>query len=250
MRAIILCLLLASCGGGGGSTGASFNPVTDTSAKPSALIYDYRQFAPYLESVTHTANSGPWTATVIDPNTIDVVWGASTEEHRIRDHMGQPWVWLDAYRDNPTGYRYRSETTKAEVNYGQGWVDITPTNGFSLYSPVNVPASGFTLRQWGCIHNDPRFGGECSKRWFHQHKITFVPQVLNSCWTATDRIKDVLRQDEVFWDSVAGWTRGTGNIVNGEPDGNVTMNFYQTIAQGIGYLWTGQGEGISYCLIK
>lgn len=250
MKRFILCLLLASCGGGGGGTNTSSNAVTVTSSNTPLVTHDYRQFAPLLQSVTRTFNQGKFRSVVIDANAIDITWSGTeqkpddtTEEHRIRGD----WIYMDAYRSGR--YRWESIAIRSEMNYGQGWTDITPKDGFSLYGPVIVPAQGFTLRQWGCIRNDTRYQpAGCEKRWFHQHRVTYAGLIYNSCWQGIgDSRRPALRQEEVWWDSAEGWKRGTGTLKDGEPTGEgIVYEFYQDIAKDAGYVWQGTG----LCLIN
>ncbi len=247
-----LVLLLVSCGGGGGSTSSPPPAVV-----PQEIVYDYRDYAPFRQSVTRTFSQGQFSSTVIDANTIDIQWGSdpllpndSVEEQRIRPLDGVLWVWLDAYRNTP--YRWRSVATRAQVNYGQGWVDLKLGMESSLYSPVVVPAGGFTLRQWGCVKGDigvPN-ADECARRWFHIHTITPVVQpVYNSCWRGVgDSNRLVLRQQEAWWDEDFGWLRGVGPLdTTNTPTGEATYEFFQDIARDAGYVWQGSN---GLCLVK
>lgn len=229
--------ILGNCGGGVPNSGTEKpNPVI-----PAPLI-DYANFAPYRVSRTGIWNNGQWTATVIDAATIDVRWGDSIEEHRIRPLAGESWVMLDAYRDVPTGNRYASIATRAEIDRGdgRGWQAL-PVAGLesSLYAPAAWDGRAIVIRQWGCIRNDPKYGGSCEKKWFHIHRLELVKQVANSCWLAPDRIRDVIKQSEAWHDSAGGWTRGSGPMgADGTPTGDgVVMNFWQMMARDAGYLW-------------
>lgn len=227
--------ILGNCGGSDPKVSTTVpNSRTENIANP---LYDYRDYAPFRNSVTRTFNHGTWTSTITADGT-DVTWGADTEEFRVRGD----WVFLDAYRTSP--YYWRSVATRAEVDDGQGWVSL-PLTGSTYYARVSFQ-SGFTLRQWGCINDSD---DKCLRRWFHQHTITPKPSVYNSCWQGIgDSIRPVLRQQEVWWDSDGGFIRGTAAIgVNGEPDGSgVRYDFYQDIARDAGYVW----QGTDLCLIR
>ena len=228
-----LVLLLVSCGGGGGSS---------TSPPPTPhqpVVYDYNDFAPWRQSVcrefTQTTGPGRWCSFIL-PGRIDVVWGDSTEEFTVRQYAGEPWAMLDAYREDKKGARYEIKTTRVEIDYGLGWVSLPPDT--NPYSPVNITRP-FTLRQWGII------AGE--KKYFWQHRIE-PASAYNSCWLgAGDSNRPTLKQTEVWWDEVGGWIRGTGDIKDGIPTGEVAMDFYQHIAKDAGYVWQGSN---GLCLIR
>lgn len=243
-----LCLfpLIAACGGGGSGAQSVIAGVVPT---PPPSQFDYRDYAPYKQSVTRYTREDKWVAFVLEPNVIDVQWGDSIEEHRIRDINGTSWVLLDAYRDAKLGLRYAVQVTKAEWAYqGHPWQDIT-TPDTTPYSPV-LFTGAYTLRQWGIIKGDPS-SPVPDKKFFWQHTITPMNAVTNVCWADTlTSTRPVLRQQEVWWDSEQGWTdRGTGQLgPDGVPTGaDIKYVFWQDMAKDAGYLWTAS---TGQCLLR
>lgn len=198
--------------------------------------YDYRDYAPFKQSVCREFNAGRWCSAVL-PNRIDVSWAEDDiEEFTVRRYAGEDWAMLDAYRHDKIGARYGIQTTRVEIDYGSGWVSLPADT--NPYSPIAITRP-YTLRQWGVI------AGE--KRYFWQHRIT-PTSAYNSCWLGVgDSTRPTLKQEEVWWDEVGGWTRGAGVIKDGIPTGEVTMDFYQHIAKDAGYVWQGSG---GLCLIR
>lgn len=144
---------------------------------------------------------------------------------------------LDAYREDKKGARYEIRTTKVEIDYGAGWQTLP--NDTNPYAPISI-SKPFTLRQWGIIAGQ--------KRYFWQHRIEPFSGIWNSCWLGVgDSLRPTLKQTEVWWDETGGWIRGTGNIKDGIPTGEVTMDFFQHIARDAGYVWQGSN---GLCLIK
>lgn len=223
--------ILFNCGGASTSQSAPNGSLVGTTNPNSGI--DYRDYAPFRQSVCRDFSAGRW-CSVITPNGADVTWGDSTEEFTVRPYAGELWVMLDAYREKDK--RYGVQTTRVEVDYGAGWVSLPADT--NPYSPITI-LRPFTLRQWGVIA-----GG---KRYFWQHRIE-PATAYNSCWLGIgDSTRPTLLQREVWWDEVGGWTRGTGNIKDGIPTGEVTMDFYQHIAKDAGYVWQGSG---GLCLIR
>lgn len=224
--------ILGNCGGGTNS--GTIVPNSGTTNPNLGL--DYRDYAPFRQSVCRDFNAGRW-CSQITPDGADVSWGDSIEENHIRQYAGEPWVMLDAYRNDKIGARYGIQTTRVEIDYGAGWVSLPADT--NPYSPVNINRP-FTLRQWGIV------AGE--KKYFWQHRIEPTNNVYNACWLGLgDSNRPTLLQREVWWDEVGGWTRGTGVIKDGIPTGEVTMDFFQHIAKDAGYVWQGSG---GLCLIR
>ena len=225
---VTIALVLVGCGGGGDS------PTQSPTITPTVIPTDYRDYAPFRTSVVRTFNQGQYSSLVISPSAIDVTWGPSTEEFRIRPYAGEDWVILDAYRSD--GHRWPIVSDRIQIDYGLGWVDLPPET--NPYSPVIV-SKPFTLRMWGVVAGERKF--------FWQHRITTSVLTYNSCWQGLgDSTRLAIKQEEVWWDSDGGWVRGTGVIKDGLPTGEVTMDFFQTIAKDAGYVWTGTGV----CLIR
>lgn len=243
-------VIAMGCGGGGPTASAATGSPAPT---PPAFI-DYRDFAPYRTTRTGIWNGGQWVSTVIDANTIDVLWSPTVEEHRIRTVAGELWVMLDAYRDTDTGNRYASIAARAEIDRGdgRGWQAL-PVAGLesSLYAPAAWDGRAIVIRQWGCIRNDPKYGGACEKKWFHVHRLELIRQVTNSCWTGDQfNTRDVIQQKEAWWDSGAGWNdRGHGAMgSDGLPTGEgITFLWWQEIAKGAGFLWRSSAGD---CLVR
>ena len=223
---------ILGCGGGGSAPNMA---VPNSGNKPSALVHNYRQFAPFEQSVCRDFSAGRW-CSAVSPSGIDVTWGDSTEEFTVRQYAGELWAMLDAYREDKKGKRYEIKTTRVEIDYGTGWQTLP--NDTNPYSPINI-VGPFTLRQWGII------AGE--KRYFWQHRIE-PSAAYNPCWLGPgDSNRPTLKQTEVWWDEVGGWTRGTGVLKDGLPTGEVVMDFFQHIAKDAGYVWTGSN---GLCLIR
>lgn len=220
--------IIGNCGGS--------SPNSGTTAPNSGIanpLYDYRDYAPFRQSVCRDFSAGRW-CSAVSPSGIDVTWGESTEEFTVRRYAGEDWAMLDAYREKDK--RYGIQTTRVEINYGQGWVSLPADT--NPYSPISI-LRPFTLRQWGVI------AGE--KKYFWQHRIE-PANIYNPCWLGSgDSFRPTLKQAEVWWDEVGGWIRGTGEMKDGIPTGNVTMDFFQHIAKDAGYVWQGSG---GLCLIR
>ena len=213
--------------------GSGDSSVPNSSTTVPNLRTDYRDYAPFRESVTRTFNQGTYSSKVL-PDSVEVTWGPSTEEFRIRPYAGEDWVMLDAYRSD--GHRWPIVSDRIHINYGMGWIDLPPET--NPYTPVHI-TKPFTLRMWGVIAGEKRF--------FWQHKISMPELTYNSCWKGLgDSTRLAIRQDEVWWDEVGGWVRGTGTMRDGLPTGEVQMDFFQTIGKDAGYVWTGSGV----CLVN
>lgn len=228
---------ILGCGGGGDAPNVAQTGTTVPNSRTgnaSVVVHDYRQYAPFQQSVIRTFTHGTYSAFAISPTAIDVTWGPSTEEFRIREYAGEQWVMLDAYRSD--GHRWPIVAHRIQIDYGMGWVDLPPET--NPYTPVIVKRP-FTLRMWGIIANEKRF--------FWQHKISMPVLTYNECWKGLgDSTRLAIRQDEVWWDEVGGWVRGTGTMKDGLPTGEVQMDFFQTIGKDAGYVWTGSGV----CLVN
>lgn len=262
LAACAFVLSLAGCGGGGGS-GEVPSASNGPPSPPAPITIDYTEYAPFRQPFTHHLFSfGTWSVKQVGEGAFDVQWGGergSVEEQRIRKHMGEDWLFLDAYFEPVPKYRYVSRATKSEITRdgGRTWQDVTPEGETSLYAPIKFTGP-VTIRQWGWIQDDP---GHCAavgtpeeqckkvRRWFHQHTLTPVKDVYNSCWLAPDRIKDGIKQEEVWWDQHGGFLRGTAKLgPDGEPDGTgIVYQWHQVIAKDTGYVWTG-ADGL--CLIQ
>lgn len=242
----LLCLLLASCGGGGGSipnSGATVPNVPVPPVPPTVQPLNVLDYWPFRES---RISSG-WES-VVNGSTYEMRWGDSVEEFHTQENHGETWLMLDAYSTRGTTTRFISWATRTEINRGDGWVDATPSLQMTPYLPVITGA--MSVRSWGWIVSN----GNTINRWFHYQTITPVPQVFNSCWTKADMTRDVLRQQEAWWDAQQGWTdRGTGDIdpLTREPNGlNMKFAFRNDVAKGAGHLWQGgYNNGQQFCLL-
>jgi hypothetical protein len=262
-----------------------------SSGTPPASSYTYDEFVPYGQSKMGYFSSPPsgpivsslfWKTTPRGANRTDVQWGppdamgnSNIEEHSIKSNCanGESFVWLDAYRNdntNGTSYRFRVDTTKALLIDSTGVKDITNggscgANGqpYARYLVTNQP---YIIQVWGNIYNANNvFEG---RRYFWQARFTLTGNVANSCWQgAGSNSRVTLKQEEVWWDTVSGWTRGTGTLAtptNGpyvedsskpEPNGNgLTMQGWQHMGLNAGWLWQGGNTSPTapeaYCLVN
>src|ERR1700730_6281141 len=198
---------------------------------------------------------GQWTTAPTSTNHTDVYWGPSSgwpagstiEEHEIKSNCsgGNPFIWVNAYRDYNSGNRYAIYTTKAtytDIN-GNTTYDITDggscgQNGqpYALYNVWNAP---YQIQVWGNIENPD---GSFAKRFFWQAKYTNYVSESNPCWSSGTTTATTILQEEAWWDSWGGWTgTGTGDIdpTSHEPTGTgEKWSDFQTIAYGIGFAWT------------
>lgn len=255
--ALVLLLTLCGCGGGGASVSpAAPSIVVPPAVEPSAI--DYRQYAPYQLSHTGLGTFGSWVATVVDPNTINVEWVepnkqpvGAIEEHRIREYAGRQWMVVDAYGNTAGGPRWPIRATRVEIDEGAGWEPL-PAANFNPYIPIALKGRT-SVRQWGyivgndCKEADP---AKCpgGKRYFWQHTMTPVGLITNGCWRdGLTNTRDAIKQEEAWWDSMeeknGGWlersTRGEMGV-DGWPTGaGINYQWFQTIAKGAGYLWSG-----------
>ena len=226
-----LCTLFA-CGGSSTSQqapdGSLTNPVI------SVPVYDYRDYAPFRESVTRHFTGGTY-STVVTGNVIGFRWGKTIEGFRV---VGS-WICLDSFLDDGQKEPYRIRTTKAEMSVDGGpWTTVIHPCEGQPYSPVTFDKP-YSLRVWGYVEHIP---------YFWQHVLTPVAQVRNTCWTGENNVRDALHQQEVWYASGVWAERGgTGNIKDGIPTGEgIVYNWFQTIAKGAGPLWTST----TYCLVK
>jgi len=222
--------------------------VVPPAATPALNVLDYW---PFRES--HNAVS--WES-VVTGNTFEMRWpqsdgSVSVEEFHLAENHGEQWLMLDAYSVKGQPTRFVSWATKTEINRGDGWKDATPSLQTTPYLPAATisPSGTVSVRSWGWIVSN----GNTINRWFHYQTITPVPQVFNPCWRGADMTRDVLRQQEAWWDAQQGWTdRGTGDIdpLTREPNGNGIKFFYTNdVAKGAGLLWQGGYlNGNQYCL--
>lgn len=234
-----------------------------------AKVFHYEDYAPYGKSVKGQFKFGQWATKPVDANTTMVFWGdpakwehADVEEHAIIIHPkdGRRWVWIRAYIDQKVQRRYAISTTRAELIIDGKVQDVTPPSGLEGQPYGLADFTGpYTVRAWGTVSQDPKVcasnlgklppdakedGCVAAKRrkWFWQHTITPIAAVLNSCWVTNQRqTRSALLQEEVWWDSSGGWSRGTGQLDgNGMPDGTeLRYAGMQTIAEGVGFAWTG-----------
>ena len=231
MKKLLPLLMLFSCGGGSIPNSGTENPNLGISVP----VYDYRDYAPFRESVTRHFTGGTY-STVVTGNVIGFRWGKTVEGFRI---VGN-WVCLDSFLNDGEKEPFRIRTVKAEMSIAGGaWETVIHPCEGQPYSPVTFDKP-YALRVWGYVEHIP---------YFWQHSLTPVAQVRNTCWTGENNVRDALEQKEVWHDSVRGWepTRGTGTLKDGIPDGTgITYTWFQTIAKGAGPLWTST----TYCLVK
>lgn len=235
---LLVILIVGGCGGGG-SMPDSGGSVPTPQIQPTP-VRNFLDYTPLRASVDRLANSGPYRSRV-GPGVLELIWGASTvEEFRVQRYAGEDWLFLVAFRDDTARTRYPIVTTRIDIdrNDGRGWQSLPPVDG-NPYAPLAVPG-GFSLRLWGFIAGDYPF--------FWQQSIEPVPAIYNACWIgAGDSQRDVLRQREA-WHDPTGWSdRGSGNVVDGKPDGTgITYSWHQDMARDAGHLWQGSG---GTCLI-
>lgn len=174
---------------------------------------------------------------------------------------GGDFLWLDAYRSNRSdgvSPRFKIETTRAEMRAKDGhWINISGEGGCWTvghpYALKKISVDPYSIRVWGKIYN--RNGVTVGRTFFWQETLTYIPAVENQCWeTDTNRVRPVIRQDEAWWDSVNGWTVGSGNLgKTNEPTGeSVTYGRFQMLAKGAGWGWRGNmkdtGSKWAFCL--
>ena len=222
---------------------------------------------------------GAWISKPLENNKIDIAWptiiedddgnrsidltllDANIEEHEIKENCngGHSYVWLNAYRNDVVGQRYRIETTSAT------YTDLTTgavypiTDGgscgqqgqpYALY-PIYGP---YKVQVWGDIY--PHNGTTPDRRFFWDHTITPNQTAKNKFWVGPgSRTKEVIVQQESWWDSlpcgerlgttdslgIGCWALGSGpmDTTTNEPNGlNVIYGRKQTIAKDTGYAWT------------
>jgi hypothetical protein len=183
------------------------------------------------------------------------------EEWEVKNNCaaGKSFLWLNAFRNDypATGvsYRFPITTTRAEISINGGpWLDITAggacgTNGqpYALADVINEP---YSIRVWGKIF--PVAGDPTPPRtFFWQDTMTYMQNQTGACWAAdSNNVRNVVKQEEAWWDSSFGWNPGSGSIgANGIADG-VTVNYgnWQMIAKGAGDDWNASINGVSACL--
>ena len=231
VAATSLCALFA-CGGSSTSQQAPNDSLTNPVI--SVPVYDYRDYAPFRESVTRHFTGGTY-STVVTGNVIGFRWGKTIEGFRV---VGS-WVCLDSFLDDGQKEPYRIRTTKAEMSIAGGaWETVIHPCEGQPYSPATFDKP-YSLRVWGYVEHIP---------YFWQHSLTPVAQVRNTCWTGENNVRDALEQKEVWYASGVWAERGgTGNIKDGIPTGEgIVYNWFQTIAKGAGPLWTST----NYCLVR
>ena len=223
---------LFACGGGGSVPNSG---IENPNLGISVPVYDYRDYAPFRESVTRHFTGGTY-STVVTGNVIGFRWGKTVEGFRI---VGN-WVCLDSFLNDGEKEPFRIRTVKAEMSIAGGaWETVIHPCEGQPYSPVTFDKP-YSLRVWGYVEHIP---------YFWQHSLTPVAQVRNTCWTGENNVRDALEQKEVWHDAVRGWepTRGTGTLKDGIPTGEgITYTWFQTIAKGAGPLWTST----TYCLVR
>jgi FG-GAP-like repeat len=253
--------------------------------------YTYDQFMPLRQLRTGYFSSPPnggvipgvfWKTTPQSGTKTDVQWSApdvngfvNIEEHEVKSNCAnnESYTWVNAYRNfnaqTNTNNRFKVSTTKALIIDASGTHDITSggscgTDG-QPYARFKVDGSPYMIQVWGNIHN---IDGSFANRFFWQARYTFAPSVANSCWQGTgSNVRPALKQEEVWWDAVGGWLRGTGNLAtptNGpfvgnaarpEPDATgLIMTGFSYLALNAGHLWQGgntsTNEPAAYCLVK
>lgn len=191
---------------------------------------------------------GHWISNPLGNNKIDIMWNstANIEEHEIKENCngGHSYIWLNAYRNDIAGQRYRIETTYATYtdlvtgtvfNITDGGSCGTDGQPYALYQ-ISGP---YKLQVWGNIY--PHNGTMPDRRFFWDHTITPNVTAKNKFWQGSgSRTRHVILQEESWWDSINGWVLGIGQTgANSEPTGlNVTYGREQSIAKGLGYTWT------------
>ena len=244
-------------------------PASPSTVAAPVPLYRYDDYAPYGRAFQGSFKFGQWATVPVGKSITNVLWGdptkwqdAEVEEHAIGVHPvdGRRWVWLLAYVDQKAHRRYAIATTRAELIRNGKLEDVTPPAGMEGQPYALADFDGpFTVRVWGTIIQDPKVCAiratpvptdikedgciqKKRRRWFWQHTITPIAAVQNPCWTGPGgKDRPALLQEEVWWDSHGGWSRGTGNLdASGNPTGEgLKYEGMQTIAKGAGFAWTG-----------
>jgi hypothetical protein len=158
-----------------------------------------------------------------------------TEHWRVRNG----WIMVDGFSSdwgNGTP-AYGGTILRAEIEdiASGAWCELPPSPAVHYYSPYLLPAHPWRMRNWA------RVDGTILMYW----ETDLYPGVRaeNPVWYEGKQTREVIRQQEVWWDANGGWVRGSGSPpfdAAGKPIRPTVTKMYEvTIARDIG-LWTGK----------
>ena len=160
----------------------------------------------------------------------DVAWGDPNKWQPSLEHMRV----LDGYLTISGFDQWSADCIQAEIEDIQSGIRYPVTcRGGHYYSPMLVPRDPWRIRVWGLIAGTRKFYWEAD---FWQTQAAFNP-----CWYEGAQSRDAITQQEVWWDEIGGWQRGTGDRAfdaQGKPvRPTVTKLWEITLARGAGP-WT------------
>ena len=169
--------------------------------------------------VSEWISDGSASATWRDPNTGTP---GSVEHYSLREGA----MMLDGFDQWPIAC-LRADLV--DINSGET-VSLTCDKGHP-YAPFLIPRDPWRMRIWGVIANSVRFYWEGD---FYPDSAT------DPCYFSGPITRDVIREQEVWWDSNGGWVRGTGTPVfdaQGKPiSPSVTKQSETLVAKGEGVI--------------
>jgi hypothetical protein len=220
----------------------SLNPLVLAEAETSPEYYIHFQPKQIAGMLVHE-NSRQWASLWVahkegfvewlDPNTGS---GSGREYGVIRDG----WFVLTAFD------QWSADCVRAELeDINSGVVTTIQCSKGHYYIPLLVPRDPFRVRVWGVIAGGP-------KKFYWEADFFPNEQKFNPCWYEGPKTAQVIRQQEVWFDTAGGWVRGTGTApfdAAGKPiRPQVIKQWEVTVARGYG-VWTMQdlNTGDKYC---
>lgn len=174
----------------------------------------------------------------------DVAWGDPNKWQPSLEHMRV----LDGYLTIAGFDQWTADCIQAEIEDINSGVRYPLTcRGGHYYSPMLIPRDPWRVRVWGLIAGTRKFYWEAD---FFATETAF-----NACWYEGAQTKDVIRQDDSWWDDQAGWVRATGSnpydAVGKPVRPTVTKLWEVTLARGVGP-WTilDKASGRRMCAVS
>lgn len=226
-------------------------PTDDLGLYTSYVPYNQRVYGQLVRWPSRLAMS-QWATNPYSNDRLLVTWGnparwtnETVEEHGLRTCGSRQWWWLYAYRNDEIGHRYKVDTTKAllvkegvEYDITREVVNCSRSDLGQPYFLNQIERTPYVMKVWGNIYN---YLGDKDNEYYWQHTVVYKASEHNPCWQGSgSSSRPVILQEEAWWDRTTGWQLGNGNVdAEGRPTGeNVWYSAYQTIARGVGFVWT------------
>jgi hypothetical protein len=204
------------------------NPPGARADNGEGICETYDQYVPLKESKTGILvdaqgnRLSQWGTRPTGKDRTDVVWGTPahwpssySEEFGIKENFGgRKYVWQYAFRNDEKNVRYALRALKVILVTSQGSqqiVDADPEGIEGLpYALYEVCKQPYTIQVWGKILDTD--GTSLLRRFYWQAEYQ-VNTLENPFWKGEgSKIRQVIRQSELWWDSHNGWVHGISKM--------------------------------------